>query len=92
MKSCISAEDRVLCLSATIDDDSLKDLMELGLNTRFPNECETWKTRRREIKKHIVDTLSNRRAEAHAKLERDLADINVKLREAVTLEVLKAFP
>jgi len=66
--------------------------MELGLNTRFPNEYETWKTRRREIKRRLVDTLSNRKAEAHETLEQDLADINVKLREAVTLDVLKAFP
>ena len=78
----------MLCLSEKIDDESLEILMKLGLRDRFPNEFAAWKRRREEIKQRFLGSRTERQKEVHAELERD----KVRLREAVIIEVLKAFP
>ena len=82
----------MLCLSETIDDKSLEILMKLGLHDRFPNECAAWERRREEIKQRFLGSRTELRKEIHAKLERNFEDIKVRLREAVIIEMLKAFP
>ena len=82
----------MLCLSEEIDDKSLDTLMNLGLRNRFPNEFATWERRREEIKQRFQGIRAERQKEMHTMLERNLEDIRVKLREAVIIEVLKAFP
>jgi hypothetical protein len=87
-----SGDDVVLCLSEEIDDKSLESLMKLSLKDRFSNEFATWERFREEIKRGFRDARIERQKEMHAMLERNLEDIKVKLREAVVLEVLNAFP
>jgi hypothetical protein len=92
MEPRFSGDDIVLCLSEKIDDKSLETLMKLGLNDRFPKEFATWERRRREITQRFQGIRTERQNEMHIKLERNLEDINVELREAVIIEVLKALP
>jgi hypothetical protein len=92
MESRFSGDDVVLCLSEKIDDKSLKTLMNLGLIDRFPKEFATWERHRGEITQRFQGIRTERQNEMHIMLERNLEDINVELREAVIIEVLKAFP
>ena len=82
----------MLCLSERINDKSLDALMKLGPSDRFPNEFATWERCREELKRRFRDARIERQKEMHAMLERALEDIKVKLREAVIIEVLNAFP
>jgi hypothetical protein len=82
----------VLCLSEKIDDKSLETLMKLSLIDRFPKEFATWERRRGEIIQRFQGIRTERQNEMYIMLERNLEDINVELREAVIIEVLKAFP
>ena len=82
----------MLCLSEKIDDESLEILMKLGLRDRFPNEFAAWERRREEIKQRFLGSRTERQKEMHTNLERNFEDIKVRLREAVIIEVLKAFP
>jgi hypothetical protein len=82
----------VLCLSKKIDDESLATLMKLGLRDRFLNEFATWEKCRDEIKQRFQGTRIERQKEMHTMLEQNFEDIKVRLREAVIVEVLKAFP
>lgn len=92
MGSPSSGDDIVLCLSEKIDDKSLETLMKLGLIDRFPKEFAMWERRRGEITKRFHGIRTERQDELHIRLEHDLEDINLELREAVIIEVLKAFP
>ena len=82
----------MLCLSEKMDDKSLEALMKLDLCNRFPNEFATWERRREEIAQRFRGTRTERQKGMHTKLERNLEDIKVGLREAVIIEVVKAFP
>ena len=66
--------------------------MKLGLRDRFPNEFATWERLREEIRQRFKGTRTERQKDMHTMLERSLKDIKVELREAVIIEVLKAFP
>jgi hypothetical protein len=92
MGSYYSGDDVVLCLSEEIDDKSLETLMKLGLRDRFPNEFATWERLREEIRRRFKGTRTERQKDMRTMLERNLEDIKVELREAVIIEVLKAFP
>jgi hypothetical protein len=92
MGSPFSGDDVVLCLSEKIDDRSLETLMKLGLIDRFPKEFATWERHRGGIIQRFRDIRTERQNEMHTMFERNLEDIKVKLREAVVIEVLKAFP
>ena len=92
MRFYLSGDDVVLCLSEEIDDKSLETLMKLSLRDRFANEFATWERCREEIKRGFRDARIERQKGMHAMLERDLEGIKVKLREAVIIEVLNAFP
>lgn len=92
MGSPSSGDDVVLCLSEKIDDKSLETLMRLGLVDRFPKEFATWERHREGIIQHFRDIRTERQNEMHTELRNNLEDIKVKLREAVIIEVLKAFP
>jgi len=92
MGSPFSEDGVVLCLSEKIDDTSLETLMKLGLVDRFPKEYATWERHREHIIHRFRDIRTERRNEMHTILEHDLEDVKVKLREAVIIEVLKAFP
>jgi hypothetical protein len=92
MESRFSGDDIVFCLSEKIDDNSLETLMTLGLSDRFSNEFTTWERRRKEVTQRFQATFTERQKEMHTILERNLKDIKVALREAVIIEVLKAFP
>lgn len=92
MGTPFSGDDVVLCLSEKIDNKSLETLMKLGLNDRFPKEFAMWERRREGTIQRFLDIRTERQNEMHAMLERNLEDIKVKLREAVIIEVLKAFP
>ena len=82
----------MLCLSEKIDDNSLETLMKLGLRDRFPNEFATWERRRVVIAQRFRGALTEREKEMRITLEQNSEDTKVKLREAVIIEVLKAFP
>ena len=82
----------MLCLSERIDDKSLETLMKLGLMNRFPKEFATWENFRGEIIQRFQEIRTERQNEMHMMLERNLQDINVELRKAVIIDVLKAFP
>ena len=92
MGSPSSGDDVVLCLSEKIDDRSLETMMKLGLDNRFPKEFATWEGHRKGIIQRFRDIRTERQNEVHTNLERNLIDIKVKLRKAVIIEVLKAFP
>ena len=64
----------------------------MSLGTRFPKEYEAWENRRFEIEKRFQKTLTERQAEFHVTLEQSSVDIQAKVREAVTAEILKVFP
>ena len=66
--------------------------MGLGLSNRFSNEFATWERRRRETMKRFQGTCSERQEDMRAILDRNRENIKSKLREAVIIEVLKAFP
>ena len=66
--------------------------MKLGLCDRFPNEFATWERRMEEIKRRFQGTRTEREREMRTILEQNSEDTKVKLREAVIIEVLKAFP
>jgi hypothetical protein len=92
MGLCFSGDDVVLCLSEEIDDESLEILMKLGPSDQFPKEFETWERRKKEINQQFQGTLAERQSEIHTILERNLEEFKARLREAVIIEVLKAFP
>ena len=79
----------MLCLSETLDDKVLKTLLGIA---RFPKEYKAWEERRTEIAKRFQDTLTQRQAEIHVTLEQGSRIMQVKVREAVIGEILKAFP
>jgi hypothetical protein len=88
-----SGDNVVLCLSEKMEDKSLEALIKvIGLDTRFPKECAAWERRRTEVMGDFRGTFAERQIAMHAKIERDLEDISVKIQEAVIIEVLKAFP
>jgi hypothetical protein len=64
--------------------------MELG--TRFPKEYEAWEKRRIEIEKRFQKTITQREKESHETLQKESGDLELKVREAVIDEILKAFP
>ena len=82
----------MLCLSETLSDNAVKTLMRLGLSARFPEEYEAWEKRKTEIEKRFQKILAERQADIHATLEQNSRDIQAKVREAVVVEILKAFP
>ena len=82
----------MLCLSEEVDDESLETLMKLGLSDRFPNEFARWERRREEIAQHFRETCSKQQKEMLTKLVQIFENIKVRLRQAVVVEVLKAFP
>lgn len=85
-------EDAVLYLSKTLDDKALKTLMDLGIGTRFPKEYEAWEKRRPEIlAKRCQRSLTPQQAEILVNLDED-SGLQAKVREAVIVEILKAFP
>jgi hypothetical protein len=92
MGSPFSGDDAVLCLSEKIDEESLETLMKLGLNDRFPKEFATWEKHREGTIQRFRDIRTERQNEMHTILERSLEVMKAKLREAVIIEVLKAFP
>jgi hypothetical protein len=92
MELRFSEHDVVLYLSDKIDDASLESLMKIGLRDRFPKEFVTWERSRREVIQRFQGIRTERQNEMHIKLERNLENLNVKIREAVITEVLKAFP
>jgi hypothetical protein len=92
MGSHFRGDDVALCLSKKIEDKSLATLMKLGLSDRFPNEFSTWERGRDEIMQRFQETLIKRQKEMHTVFEQDFADIKVRIREAVIIEVLKTFP
>jgi hypothetical protein len=92
MELRFSGNDVVLCLSEKIDDKSLESLMKLGLSDRFPKDFATWERCRGAIIQRFQGIRTERQNEMHTMLERNLENINVELREAVIIEVLKAFP
>ena len=79
-------QEVVLCLSETLDDKALETLMCIGLSTRFPGECESWKERRIKIEKRFQKMYSKRHAEIPA------GAIQEMVRGAVISEILEAFP
>ena len=87
-----SEDDVVLCLSETLDDKAVKTLMRLGLSSRFPEEYEAWEKHRTKIEKRFKTTLAERQEETRATLEQGSGDIEARAREAVIVEILKAFP
>lgn len=91
-KFFFSEVDHVWCLSESLDDGSLDDLMCLSLKARFLKQYDAWKAGRSKIKQHFQSALAERQAELHATLEQDSEGIKVELRKAVVDEVLKAFP
>ena len=64
--------------------------MELG--TRFPNEYEAWEKRRVEIEKRIQKTIKQQQEEFHETFKNESGDLQLKVRDAVIDEILKAFP
>ena len=82
-------DDAVLCISEKIDDESLENLMKLGPSDRFPNEFATWRRRREEMTRRLQATRTERQEAMHTMFGRNFED---ELREAVIIEVLKAFP
>ena len=92
MGLCLSRDNAVLCLSEKIDDKALDILMKLGLRDRFQNEFAKWERHREEIKQRFQAICTKRQNEMHTKLEQDLDDMKVRLREAVIIEVLDAYP
>jgi hypothetical protein len=82
----------VLCLSKEVDDESLETLMKLGLSDRFPNEFARWERRRERIARRFREIRTERQKNMFTVVEQNLEDITVRLREAVIVEVLKAFP
>ena len=75
-----------------MEDKSLGTLIELALKSRFPNECARWEKRRKEIMQDFQGILTERLTAMSAKIEQDFEDVRVKIREAVVIEVLKAYP
>ena len=63
-----------------------------SLGPRFPKEYETWEERRIEIEKRFQNILAERKADVHSSLEQNSGDIQAKVREAVIVEFMKAFP
>jgi hypothetical protein len=61
--------------------------MHLGLCTRFTKEYDAWGKRRIETAK-----LFQQQAEILANLDRNPADIQAIVREAVIIEILEYFP
>jgi hypothetical protein len=82
-------DDAVLYLSEKIDDESLETLMKLGPSDRFPNEFATWRKRREEMTQRLQATRTERQEAMHTTFGRNFEN---ELREAVIIEVLKAFP
>jgi hypothetical protein len=82
----------VWCLSESLDDGSLDDLMCLSLKDRFSKQYDSWQTGRKSIKQRFQRALAERQAEQHARLEQESEGIKVELHKAVVDEVLKVFP
>jgi hypothetical protein len=87
-----SDDDFVWCLSESLDDGSLDDLMRLSLKDRFLKQYDAWQRGRSNINQRFQRALTERQAELHAALEQESEGIKVELRKAVVGEVLKAFP
>jgi hypothetical protein len=92
MELRFSEDGCALCLSEKIDDKSLETLMKLGFSDRYPNEFATWERGRMEIMRRFREICTQEQKDMHTTLEGDLGGIKVGLREAVTIEVLEAFP
>jgi hypothetical protein len=82
----------VWCLSESLDDGSLDDLMCLALRTRFSKEYDAWQRERNEIQQRFQKALTERQAELHVKLEQESEGIKQELRKYVVNDVLKTFP
>ena len=82
----------MICLSKEVHDESLETLMKLGLRDRFPNEIARWERRRERIARRFREIRTERQKKMFTVVEQNLEDITVRLREAVIVEVLKAFP
>ena len=83
----------MLCLSEEFDIVSLRPLITaLDLSTRFPKEYEAWDNGKNEIERRFQQIILQRKAKMHAKIEQDIGDIRVRVRQAVVSELLKTFP
>jgi hypothetical protein len=93
MKLPSSEDDVVLCLSENLDDKALGTLMRtMELGIRFPKEHTAWEIRRIEIERRFQKTITQRQEESHETLQKESGELESKVREAVTDEILKAFP
>ncbi|KAI0295672.1 hypothetical protein B0F90DRAFT_1820352 [Multifurca ochricompacta] len=89
---CGANGDDVLCLSNTIDDKSLKILMDLYFSARFSKELEAWEQNIEMITQRFLNNVAEKQAELNADIEQGSENVQAKLREAVVGEVLNAFP
>ncbi|KAI0302836.1 hypothetical protein B0F90DRAFT_1667445 [Multifurca ochricompacta] len=89
---CGANGDDVLCLSNTIDDMSLKTLMDLGFSTRFSKEYADWEQNMGAITQSFLNSIVKEQAEMHTKIDQGFESTRVKLKDAVTNKVLPFFP
>ncbi|KAI0298432.1 hypothetical protein B0F90DRAFT_1818621 [Multifurca ochricompacta] len=60
--------------------------------TRFSKEYADWEQNKENKTQSFLNTFVEKRVEMHTKLDQDFEDIRVKLKDAVTNEVLTSFP
>lgn len=59
---------------------------------RFPKEYQAWEKRTIEIEKRFQKLVTERQAEIHEALQEESGELKLNVREAVIVEILKAFP
>ena len=83
----------MLCLPEKFDNVLLRTLITtLDLKAGFPKEYDAWERSKSQIGRRFQGILSQRKAEMHAKIERDFEGNRVKVQRAVVSELLKTFP
>ncbi|KAL4072300.1 hypothetical protein J3A83DRAFT_4093511 [Scleroderma citrinum] len=81
-----------LCISESIDDQSLKILVRAGLQRRFPKECNKWTHESTAVYADCQRKRDDELREVMMKLDKEKEGLAAAVREVVIEEALRLYP
>ncbi|KAF8428935.1 hypothetical protein L210DRAFT_3623712 [Boletus edulis BED1] len=81
-----------LCLSEQLDEESVRILVDSGLDKRFSQECREWKHETNAVQSTSDSSAKRRVNDMTAKSQKELPALRRQMFEAVLDEVLRLYP
>jgi hypothetical protein len=87
-----SSASGAIRLDHGLDENTIRILVECGLQYRFPTECNTWARCTEEARRNSAAGIKKEEAAAKEKLAGESEQLGMLLREAIVNEVTTRFP